>query len=152
MKFGLTKRNEGISSELYVLRRRISNVFDDYFCLEPSCLFDNDWSPALEVKEDDREIHIRADLPGLEEKDISVTFRENVLTISGERKEEKESKAEDGRSIISERSYGAFSRTISLPAEIDADKISAKYKNGVLKLTVPKSRAEKPKKIAIDVK
>jgi HSP20 family protein len=95
----------------------------------------------------DDEIVLRADLPGLEEKDIEVRVHDHTLTIQGERKEEKEEKKEDY--YYSERSYGAFARTLSLPAGVEADRVKATFKKGVLEVHLPKAKEAKGKKIEI---
>jgi len=108
------------------------------------------WSPRVDVRESDKEIVIDAELPGIEQKDIKVNVANNVLTISGERTEEKKEEKK-GYSHI-ERHYGKFERSFGLPETVSADKISAAFKNGVLTLTLPKSEKAKPKEIGIAVK
>jgi hypothetical protein len=95
----------------------------------------------------DDEIVLRADLPGLDEKDIEVRVHDHTLTIQGERKEEKEEKKEDY--YFSERSYGAFTRTLPLPAGVEADKVKATFKKGVLEVHLPKAKEAKGKKIEV---
>ncbi len=94
-----------------------------------------------------RWIVLRADLPGLDEKDIEVRVQDNTLTIQGERKEEKEEKKEDY--YCSERAYGAFMRSLTLPASVDASKIKATFKKGVLEVHLPKAKEAKGTKIEI---
>jgi HSP20 family protein len=105
------------------------------------------WTPAVDMVDHDDEIVLRADLPGLDEKDIEVRVHDHVLTIQGERKEETEEKKEDY--YYSERSYGAFARTLSLPAGVEADKVKATFKKGVLEVHLPKAKEAKVKKIEI---
>jgi HSP20 family protein len=105
------------------------------------------WAPAVDMIDRKDEIVLRADLPGLEEKDIEVTVQDNVLTIRGERKEETEEKKEDY--YYSERSYGAFARALTLPAGVEADKVKATFKQGVLEVHLPKAKEAKGKKIEI---
>lgn len=105
------------------------------------------WTPAVDMVDHDDEIVLRADLPGLDEKDIEVRVHDHVLTIQGERKEETEEKKEDY--YYSERSYGAFARTLSLPAGVEADKVKATFKKGVLEVHLPKAKEAKAKKIEI---
>jgi HSP20 family protein len=107
------------------------------------------WTPSVDVVETDEAIKIKAELPEVEKKDIDVSIEGDVLTISGERKLEKEEKKEDYTRI--ERSYGSFSRSFTIPENVDRKNIKAESKDGVLKLTLPKSKAAKPerKKIAI---
>jgi HSP20 family protein len=107
-------------------------------------------SPAVDVTESDKAYEITAELPGLDEKNIEVNVANGGLTIRGEKKEEKEEKQKDY--YVSERRYGSFERYFSLPEGVDADKIQASFKNGVLKVTLPKTaEAQKPAK-KIEVK
>jgi HSP20 family protein len=106
--------------------------------------------PAVDVTESDKAFEISAELPGLDEKNIEVNVANGGLTIKGEKKEEKEEKQKGY--YVSERSYGSFERFFSLPDGVDADKIEASFKNGVLKVTLPKTaEAQKPSK-KIEVK
>lgn len=105
------------------------------------------WSPAVDMVDRKDEIVLRADLPGLAEKDIEVTVQDGSLTIRGERKEEKEEKKEDY--YCCERRYGLFARTLPLPAGVEADKVKATFKNGVLEVSMPKAKEAKGKKIEI---
>jgi HSP20 family protein len=105
------------------------------------------WAPAVDMIDHDDEIVLRADLPGLDEKDIEVTVQDGTLAIRGQRKEETEEKKEDY--YYSERSYGAFARTLTLPATVEADKVKATFKKGVLEVHLPKAKEAKGKKIEI---
>lgn len=105
------------------------------------------WAPTVDMIDQKDEIVVKADLPGLEEKDIEVTMQDSTLTIRGERKEEKEEKKEDY--YFAERSYGAFVRSLPLPAPVEADKAKATFKKGVLEIHLPKSREAKGKKVEI---
>ena len=108
------------------------------------------WSPRLDVSETDGALEIKADLPGMEKKDISVTLEDDLLTIKGERKEEKEEKGKQYHTI--ERSSGSFYRALRLPVEIDSEKIAAEFKNGVLTVTLPKAKESKKKTAQIAIK
>lgn len=110
----------------------------------------DNWAPAIDVHEDQEEIAVRADLPGLKQEDIHLSLENNVLTISGERKTESEKK--DRNYHLVERSYGRFERSLQLSAAVDQSKIRASYKNGVLEVVLPKAEQAKPKQIKIDVK
>ena len=100
------------------------------------------WSPSLDISEDDGKVLVKADLPGLDEKDLSVQVEDNVLIVSGERKFEKESEDENFHRV--ERVYGSFTRSFTLPETAETDKISAKYDKGVLRGEIPKI-VDKPK-------
>ncbi len=106
-------------------------------------------APAIDVSETDDAFEVSAELPGIAEKDITVELDEGVLTIKGEKRDEKEEKKKDYHLV--ERAYGSFRRTITLPRDIDPAKIAAKFSNGVLHVTVPKpaKAKRKTKKIAV---
>lgn len=108
------------------------------------------FEPEIEVREEADHFLVRADLPGIRKEDIDISVTENVVTLKGERKAESERKEKNY--FYSERVYGAFSRTIELPAEIEAEKVRASYKDGVLELTLPKVESAKPKQIKVEVK
>ena len=108
------------------------------------------WSPRVNVNETDNEITIDVELPGIDKKDVKVEVKDNILSISGERKNEKKTENAESRRV--ERHYGKFERTFGLPDTVEADNVSAKYKDGVLVLTLPKTEKAKPKEIAVEVK
>jgi HSP20 family protein len=129
------------------LRREVDRLFEDFdrgFWRFPSrSLFDIEpfWrrgitTPAVDIVEREKDYQVAAELPGMEEKDVEVKVTDNVMTIKGEKKEEKEEKKKDY--YLSERHYGAFQRSFSLPGGVDADKIEATFKKGVLTVTLPK--------------
>ena len=105
------------------------------------------WSPAVDIFETEGEIVVKAELPGMERKDITLHLENNVLSLRGERKFEKETKDENYHRI--ERSYGAFSRSFAIPATVDEEKIRAEYKDGVLNIVLPKKEQARPKQIKI---
>lgn len=113
--------------------------------------FGNGFSPTLDVRESDKGIEVTAELPGVDDKDIDLEIIDDIMTLKGEKKVEKEEKDEKSGMVMRERSYGAFSRTIRLPYAPDPAKVEAKFKKGVLKVTAPKPKdvAKKTKKIAI---
>ena len=107
------------------------------------------WSPAVDIVESDKEYLIRADLPGLKKDEVQVTFENGNLTISGERKFEKEEKGKRYHRV--ETAYGRFTRSFGLPGDCDAGNINAEFKDGVLNVHVAKSEAARPKQIAVKV-
>jgi len=134
------------------LHREIDRLFDDFARGFPALTgFSNGnggkLMPSIDVVETDKEIEITAELPGLEEKDVQLNVADNLLTIRGEKKAEKEEKDKDYRLV--ERSYGAFERTLELPPGVDADAIKASIAKGVLKVTVPKPAPAQAKKIEV---
>jgi HSP20 family protein len=107
------------------------------------------WTPQTDVTETKDSVSIKAELPGVEAKDVEVSVSGDMLTIKGEKKQEKEEKDEHRHMV--ERTYGAFSRMMRLPAPVAADKIKATFKNGVLTVTLPKTEEAKPKAIPVTV-
>jgi HSP20 family protein len=105
------------------------------------------WNPAVDIFENENEIVIKAELPGMEAKDVEINLENNVLTLKGERKFEKETKEENYHRV--EREYGHFTRAFSLPMAVKEDKVTAEFKNGLLKVTLPKKEEVKPKSIKI---
>lgn len=108
-----------------------------------------DWSPALDASEDKDKYTVAVELPGLKKEDINVTVHDGVLTVSGERKSERDVK--EGTVHRTERYYGKFSRSVSLPTAVRADKVGATYKDGVLTVEIPKAEEAKPKNIEVKV-
>ncbi len=105
------------------------------------------WLPAVDVRESDDAYVFTAELPGLAKDDVNITLEDSVLTLSGERRFEEEDEEKNYRRI--ERAYGTFSRSFTLPSQVDAEHISAKFKDGLLTVTVPKAELAKPRKITI---
>jgi HSP20 family protein len=145
-------------------RREIDRLFDDFglgfrwpsarspFAAEPLFRRELTWPtmPAVDVVESEKAYEITADLPGMDEKNIEVKVADGVLTIKGEKQEEKEEKKKDY--YLQERSFGSFQRSFELPESVDSDKIEASFKKGVLTVTLPKKpEAQKPTK-KIEVK
>lgn len=131
------------------LQKDINRLFEDVWPMRREDIEEGVMAPALNVSEDKDNIYVTADLPGVEEKDIKLNCQDGILTLSGEKHEEKETKEKNFHRI--ERSYGSFSRSITLPSTINAEKAGAKFKNGVLKVTLPKKEEAKPREISIKV-
>jgi HSP20 family protein len=108
-----------------------------------------EWSPLVDITEDEKEYLIKAELPEVKKEDVKLTVQDDVLTISGDRKSEKEEKTKKFHRI--ERSYGSFMRSFNLPEDADGGKVAAEYKDGVLKVHLPKSEKAKPKAIEVKV-
>ena len=132
--------------ELQELERRISSLFHK----EPLSRRDDqenmkivEWAPSVDVTEDDKEYLIQADAPGVKREDVKVVVQNGVLTVSGERQSEKEEKGKKFHKV--ERSYGSFARSFTLPEEVEEDKLSAKFKDGVLTVHLPKTAKPKVK-------
>lgn len=107
------------------------------------------WSPVVDISEDDKEYAIKAELPDVKKEDIKLNVHDDVLTITGERKYEKEEKGKKYHRI--ERAYGSFVRSFTLPEDADGTKVTAEYKDGMLNVRLPKSEKAKPKTIEVKV-
>jgi HSP20 family protein len=135
--------------EVSRLRSEMDRLWDDYFgsgrrALRP---MEEAWMPMVDVSETADKITVKAEIPGMEAKDIEISMAGDTLTIKGEKKAEREEKDENYHMV--ERSYGSFSRAMKLPAMVDPDKVEATYKNGVLTIVLPKKEEVKPKAIEI---
>ena len=130
----------------------LSNRFNRMFDLAPreeNADFLGAWSPAVDIYDKGSEVVIHAELPGMKKEDIDVRVENNVLTIRG--KKERNEEVKDEGYFRTERSYGAFSRSFSLPTTVDISKIVAEYKEGVLTLSLPKAEEAKPRQIDVAV-
>lgn len=124
--------------------RMVERMFPDFTNLGQ----DSFWTPAIDIEEKDSTIEVKAELPGMKKDDIKVTVRENLLTLSGERKREQETNNKTYHRV--ERYYGRFLRTIALPVAVNTDKVKAIYKDGVLHVTLTKPETLKPAEIKIE--
>ena len=134
------------------IRDEIDRMFDEFFGTLPERLttgLENVWTPSVDISETDNDIIVTAELPGVKKDDIKISLQDNVLTLRGEKKQEKEEKNENFHRV--ERTYGMFQRSFTLPAPVDANKIKARFKDGVLKITLPKTEEAKMKEIPISV-
>lgn len=133
------------------LRGQLNDLFEDdalsTFWKDQGPLATSNWSPSVDVKEDDKRFIFLADIPGVEPKDIEVTCKDGVLIIKGERKTETTEDKDDYKRV--ERSSGTFYRRFTLPDTADTESIEAKSKNGVLELTIPKTEKAKARRIEI---
>ncbi len=130
-------------------RGEINRLFDDFFAWRPfpRAFEEGDWTPAVDISETNKEIVVNAEVPGIDPKDIDISLTGRLLTIKGERKQEQEEKDKNYHRI--ECRYGSFSRSLELPADVDAGKVKATYRDGVLKLNLPKAKEQSVKKIEI---
>jgi HSP20 family protein len=127
--------------------RLFNQTFSNVFGEEDGKL--GTWSPAVDIYENEQSIVLKAELPGIDPKDVEVRVENNTLYLRGQRKFENEVKEENYHRI--ERSYGSFTRTFALPGTVNAENVSAEYKGGILTLTMPKREEAKPKTIKISV-
>lgn len=132
-----------------VLHREINELFDGYYLGFGGLGRRMAGDAGFELSETDEEIRVKVELPGMDEKDIAVELEENMLVVRGERQEEKETKKRNYH--VSEMSYGGYYRTIPLPARIDREKAKARFKRGVLTLTLPKTEQAKADRKRIPV-
>jgi len=138
-------------NQINELQREIDDMYDQFFGSDflPSTypFKKGKWDPIVDVSEGGKDITIKAEVPGIDAKDFDISIDGRLLTIRGEKKQEQKQKEE--RYYRVERSYGYFNRTIELPAEVDPDKVEAKYKRGVLKIKLRKAKEHETKKIKI---
>ena len=136
--------------EFSTLQDRMNRLFrETQGNSQDESLTSSSFAPAVDVYEDEHNVTLKIEVPGIDEKDIDVRIENNTLTVHGERKIEKEEKEENYRRV--ERQYGSFTRTFNLPPTVDAEKVQADYDKGVLKITLPKKAEAKPKQIKVNV-
>ena len=133
---------------LVSLRDEMSRLFESSAPSRDTALFSG-WSPALDVYDEKDSFSVRVELPGLKKDEIDISFHNGALTVSGERKHERAGL--EGETFRSERYFGKFQRSVTLPAVVEAGKITASYKDGVLEIEVPKAEEAKPKRIDVSV-
>ncbi len=136
--------------EFSTLQDRLNRLFQQSVSQgRDESLTTSSFAPAVDVYEDDHQVTLKIEVPGIDEKDIDVRLENNTLTVHGERKLEKEEKEENYRRV--ERQYGSFTRSFTLPNTVDAEGVSAEYDKGVLKIKLAKKAEAKPKQIKIGV-
>ena len=128
--------------------RELDRFFGNWFAPFEVFRTDEVLAPSLDVEETENEVVVKAELPGLTDKDIDVSVVDDTLTIKGEKKHDKEEKGKHYHLV--ERRYGSFQRCVRLPSSVNSKKASARFKDGVLEITLPKSEEAKPKKIEIN--
>jgi HSP20 family protein len=140
--------------DMVTIQDRMNRIFDDAFRANRGVGGEEDyalaaWAPAVDIYEQEGNLVLKAELPGVDPKDVDVRVENNVLTLQGERKFDNEVKKENYHRV--ERAYGAFGRSFTLPTVVDTEKIKAEYKDGVLRVTLPKREEAKAKQISISV-
>jgi HSP20 family protein len=136
--------------EFSTLQDRMNRLFrDSYGDVREEALATSTFAPPVDVYEDEHDITLKIEVPGIDEKDIDVRIENNTLTVHGERKFEKEEKEENFRRV--ERQYGSFTRSFTLPNTIDAEHVQAHYDKGILKVQLAKKAEAKPKQIKVNV-
>ena len=134
------------------LQDRINRMFEDFF--PRSRELDEEigvcaWQPAVDIYETDEGLVIQAELPGVKKEDVSVELKDNILTLKGERKVDNE--IDEQRYFRKERCFGTFHRSFTLRESVQADKIKARFKEGILEVEIPKAEAERPRQITVDI-
>jgi HSP20 family protein len=139
--------------DLVSLQERMNRLFDESFRAagrgsgEEDWALGGSWAPAVDIFEKDQNLVLRAELPGVDPKDVDVRLENGILTLRGERKVDREIKRESYHRV--ERAYGTFARSFTLPSQVNQGAIQANYKDGVLEVTLPKREEAKPKQIEI---
>lgn len=139
--------------DMLSLQERMNRLFDESFGRfskgVPEAAAVGTWAPTVDVFETKDAIVVKADLPGVNKDSIKIEIKDNIMLLHGERKEEKEVKEENYYRF--ERVFGRFERSFGLPATVDKSKVKAKYKDGVLEISIPKAEEVKPKEVAIEI-
>ena len=137
--------------EFATLQGRMNRLFRESYGPQgrEESLTSTTFAPPVDVYEDEHNVSLKIEVPGIDEKDIDVRIENNILTVHGERKFEKEEKEENFRRV--ERQYGSFTRTFTLPNTVDSEKVSANYDKGILKIALPKKAEAKPRLIKVNV-
>ena len=140
-------------SDVLNMQREINRMFEGIFrggSIDDTSVLPPTWAPAADIAEHDGEFVVKMELPGVTKDDVKISMQDNILTVRGEKKQEKETKDSTYRRV--ERSYGAFQRSFTLPSSVNPEKVDALYKDGILGITLPKSEEAKPKQIDVKVK
>src|ERR1017187_811894 len=135
--------------ELNALQQRMNRLFEEQYGGREESLTAGAFAPPVDIYEDEHSIQLKLEVPGIDEKDLDIRVENNVLTVSGERKFEKEEKEENFRRV--ERRYGSFSRSFTLPNTVNTEDIHAEYTNGVLNVRLAKKAEAKPKQIKVNI-
>lgn len=151
----MRRKDEPYFGQPVVLRDEMNRLFDSFF---PSATapgtresaWGSNFLPAIDIHETDTEIVVSAELPGMKPENVDINLTGNVLTIKGEKKEESDEKGKNWHRV--ERSYGQFARSFQLPESVDPERSKASYDNGVLKVSIAKSEAARPRSIKVDVR
>ncbi len=140
-------------SDVLSMRKEFDRLFDSFFhgdTTDATSAFTSAWIPAVDIAERENDFVVKMELPGVAKEDVRITMQDDILTIRGEKKQEKESKGSEFRRV--ERSYGSFQRSFTLPASVKAGEIDASFSDGVLHVTLPKAEEARPKQIDVKVK
>lgn len=153
IRWNPTRELTNWASDLWNMQREMNRLFDNFFrggVQDDGSFGLSSWMPAVDIAEHDNEFVVKVELPGVSKDDVKVTLESNILTIRGEKKQDRETKNENYHRL--ERTYGSFQRSFTLPSSVRNDKIEAVYKDGILTITLPKAEEAKPKLIDVKVK
>jgi HSP20 family protein len=142
-----------VASDVLGVQREINRMFDRFFrgdVDDEGALTATSWLPAVDVAELDDRYEVKLELPGVSKEDVKISLQDDLLTVHGEKKQEKESKGKNFHRV--ERSYGSFRRTFTLPARVKADRVEAAFADGVLTVVLPKAEEARRKQIDVKVK
>jgi HSP20 family protein len=140
-------------TDILSMQREINKMFDGFFrgsMPDEGELLPSAWTPAVDVAEHENEFVVKVELPGVTKDDVKITMQDNILTVRGEKKQEKETKDSSYHRV--ERAYGSFQRSFTLPTPVKNDKIEATYQDGILTVNLPKAEEAKRKQIEVKVK
>jgi HSP20 family protein len=140
-------------SDVLSMQREINRMFSHFFrggSQEEEAIMPSAWVPAADIAEREDDYVVRMEIPGVPKEDVRITIQESVLTVRGEKKQEKESRGSQYHRV--ERSYGSFTRSFALPSAVKADAIDATYRDGILQVTLPKAEEARPKQVDVKVR
>jgi HSP20 family protein len=138
-------KTTALQGPVFGLRREIDRLFDETFAGNGGV---SGWTPAVDIREDETELNLSLELAGVNPENVEITAENGILTVRGEKQEERKEK-EEGRYFLAERTYGSFVRSFQLPQGLDESKISADFEHGLLRIHVPKTALPKPRRIQI---
>ncbi|MBI5463368.1 MAG: Hsp20/alpha crystallin family protein [Ignavibacteriales bacterium] len=153
IRWNPTRELASLPSDVFNVQREINRVFDHFF--RGGSQWDEStelsmWTPSVDIAEQDDQFVVKVELPGVNKDDVKITLESNILTVRGEKKQEKEEKGKSFHRV--ERSYSSFQRSFTLPTTVKSDKIDAGYRDGILTIVLPKADEAKPKQIEVKVK
>ena len=151
IRWNPTRDLASFPSGVFSLQKEMNRMFDSFFSgVDEPGLLNGTWNPAVDVAEENDAYVVKMELPGVNKDDVKITLESNILTIQGEKKIENEVKHKNYHRT--ERSYGSFQRSFTLPVTVKNDRIDATYKDGILTVSLPKAEEAKPKQIEVEVK
>ena len=153
VRWNPTRDLSAFSSDVLGMQKEFNRLFDNFFhgdITDSTSAFTSAWIPAVDIAERENDFVVKMELPGVAKEDVKITMQNGILTVKGEKKQEKESKNSDYHRV--ERSYGSFQRSFTLPTAVRTDSVEASFTDGVLNISLPKAEEAKPKQIDVKVK